>query len=212
MTDFTKPDATAQMLHDAQPVTRAEAHDIAMIIKDRTRVLKSYAEEQAKACLADFERKIATEFKFDQDDVWRKATAKVQEVVNQASEEISKRCEELGIPPEFAPSISATWHGRGQNMLASRRAELRRVAEAEIDAMKAATLTKIERQGLELRTQVITRSLLSAEAKLFLDSFAPIEDSMRELDFVAMQKKLDGEREGRRQLPYNRTPGYDIGE
>jgi hypothetical protein len=210
MTDAIKPDATAQMLHDARPVSRAEAHDIGQIIKDRTKVLKAHAEEQAAACLADFERKLATEFKFDQDEVWRKATEKVAEIVHEAQGVIAKRCKELGIPPEFAPTISATWHGRGQNMLASRRSEMRRVALSEIDAMRRAVLTKIERQGLELRTQVVTRSLLTAEAKLFLESFAPIDEAMRELDFADVQRKIEADNAGRKQLPYNR-PGYDLG-
>ena len=45
-----------------------------MIIKDRTKVLRAHAEEQAAACMADFEKQMATVYTFDQDEVWQKAT------------------------------------------------------------------------------------------------------------------------------------------
>ena len=41
------------------PLSRTEKNDLVMIIKDRTKVLKAYAEERAAACMADFERKLA---------------------------------------------------------------------------------------------------------------------------------------------------------
>ena len=71
---------------------------------------------------------MATVYTFDQDEVWQKATQEAQRVVQESQATIAKRCKELGIPHAFAPSISASWQGRGENMLAMRRAELRRVA------------------------------------------------------------------------------------
>ena len=50
--------------HDAdepsRKLSRNETHDLSMIIKDRTKVLRAHAEEQAAACMADFERQMAT--------------------------------------------------------------------------------------------------------------------------------------------------------
>ena len=108
---------------------------------------------------------------------------------------IAKRCKELGIPASFAPTISASWQGRGENMLASRRAELRRVAQTSIAAMTKAAITKIEKQALDLRTQVVGMGLLSADAKLFLESLAPIEENMRALDFTEIEKRLEKEQQ-----------------
>lgn len=185
------------MADESRKLSRQETHDLSMIIKDRTKVLRAHADEQAAACMADFETKMATIYKFDQDDVWKQATEEAQKVVNESQSKIAKRCKELGIPQAFAPSISASWQGRGENMLTSRRAELRRVAKASIEAMTKAAITKIEKQSLDLRAQVVGMGLLSADAKMFLESLAPIEDSMRSLDFGEIERKLDGEKQKR---------------
>lgn len=183
------------MNEEPRRLSRNETHDLSMIIKDRSKVLKAHAEEQAAACMADFEKKMATIYTWDQDETWKKATEEAMRVVKESQEAIGLRCKELGIPPTFAPSISASWAGRGENMLASRRAELRRVAQSSIAAMTKAAITKIEKQSLELRSQVVGMGLLSAEAKMFLESLAPIEDSMRSLDFGEIEKRLEKEQQ-----------------
>jgi hypothetical protein len=188
---------TAMKTNDEAPrkLSRNETHDLSMIIKDRTKVLRAHAEEQAAACMADFEQQMATVHSFDQDEVWQKATREAQRVVQESQDIIAKRCKELGIPPTFAPSISASWQGRGENMLAMRRAELRRVARSSIDAMTKAAITRIEKQALDLRTQVVGMGLLSPDAKMFLESLAPVEDSMRSLDFGEIERRLEKEQQ-----------------
>ena len=182
---------------EPRKLSRNETHDLSMIIKDRAKVLRAHAEEQAAACLADFESKMATVYTFDQDEVWKKATEEARRVVAESQMIIAKRCKELGIPATFAPSISASWQGRGENMPSARRAELRRVAKASIEAMTKAAITKIEKQALDLRTQVVGMGLLSADAKMFLESLAPIEELMRALDFGEIERKLEREQQAR---------------
>lgn len=178
-------------------LSRSETHDLSMIIKDRTKVLKAHAEEQAAACMADFEKKMAAIYAFDQDEVWKAATQEAQKTVIKAQAEIAKRCKVLGIPPSFAPSLAVSWAGRGENAMASRRAELRRVAKTSIEAMQKAAITKIEQQSLDLRTQVVAMGVLSDDAKMFLESLAPIELSMRSLDFAEVEQRLEKEQQRR---------------
>lgn len=191
---------------EGRALSRTETHDLGMIIKDRARVLKAHAEEQAAACMADFEGKLAAVYSFDQDEVWKAATEAAEKVVRESQQKVAKRCHELGIPKTFAPQIGMTWQNRGENALASRRAELRRVATSSIAAMTKAAITKIEKQSLELRTQVVAMGLLSPEAKMFLESLAPVDEAMRALDFGEMEKKL--EREQQQRLADRRRLGY----
>lgn len=196
-------------------LSRTETHDLSMIIKDRGKVLKAHAEEQAAACMADFERKLAAVYTFDSDETWKAATDKTMQAVRECQDVIAKRCEELGIPRTFAPSVSATWSGRGENMLSARRTELRAVAQTSIAAMTKAAITKIEKQSLDLRTQVVSMGLVTAEAKMFLESLAPIEESMRSLDFAEVEVKLEREKKARaaaqRRL-YGGSHGGEIGD
>lgn len=170
-------------------LSRHETHDLSMIIKERTKVLRAYASEQAKVCMADFERKLSTIYSYDQDEVWKSAT-EAMVVVAKAQERIEAQCVKRGIPKDLAPKLELGWNGRGQMRAATRRDELRRVAKAECEAMLASAVTKIERQSLDLRTQVVAMSVLTSEATLFLESLAPVEDAMGQLDFAKIETKL----------------------
>jgi hypothetical protein len=174
-------------------LSRGETHDLSMIIKDRTKVLKAHADEQAAACLADFEKNLAAQFDWDQDAIWKAAAQEAEKVARESQEKIARRAEELGIPRTFAPRLGVTWQGRGENAVASRREELRRVAKSAIEAMRKAAVTKIEKQSLDLRTQVVAMGLLSADAKMFLESLAPVEEAMRILDFGEIERRLEKE-------------------
>jgi len=184
----------------ATKLTRAEAHDLAMLVKDRTRVLKAAAEEQAAAHRADFQAKLAAEYSWAQDEVWEQAVRKAGEVVAEAQKAINARCRELGIPAAFAPGLALSWHERGQNMLSQRRSELQRVADRQIEAMQAAAVTKIEKQGLDLRTQILTMSIMSDNARVFLESLAPIEEAMPSIDFGDIQKRIEADQKKRREV------------
>lgn len=173
-------------------LSRHETHDLGMIIKDRARVLRSHIEERAVTCMADFEQKLAAEYSFDQDEVWRAAAVAAQEVVQQSRKTIATRCVELGIPAAFAPHLEIIWQGRGENALRERREELCRVAKSQIEAMSKKAVTKIEHTSLDLRTQVVAMGLLSPEAKLFLESLAPIDEVMRALDMREVELEADG--------------------
>ena len=68
------------MNEEPRRLSRNETHDLSMIIKDRAKVLKAHAEEQAAACMADFETKMATIYTWDQDETWKKATEEAMKV------------------------------------------------------------------------------------------------------------------------------------
>jgi len=185
-------------LEVSRRLTRQETHDLSMIIRDRTKVLKAHASEQAAACLADFERQMASVYSFDDDEVWQKAKRDVQRVAEEAAEKIAERCKDLGIPARFAPSLQVLWHGRGENGIGARRMELRRVAQASIAAMQKAAETRIEKQSLDLRTQVVALGVLSEDAKMFLESLASVDDAMQAISFKDIERRVDSQRDSRR--------------
>ena len=179
-------------------LSRNETHDLSMIIKDRAKVLKAHAEEQAAQCTADFEQKLAAVYSWDQDEIWRAATEEAQKVIADCQAKIAARCAKLGIPKSFAPAIGMSWSGRGENALNARRVELRRVAKTSIEAMMKAAITKIEKQSLELRTQVVALGLLSDAARFFLESLASVDEAMHTVDFAEIEQKWAREQQHRR--------------
>jgi hypothetical protein len=183
-------------------LSRHETHDLGMIIKDRAKVLKAHVEHQAAIVMADFEKKLAASYSFDQDEVWKSAWAEAEKVARECQARIVERCEQMGIPRSFAPGLGLSWHGRGENGVRDRQVELRRVAKSSVEEMSKHAILKIERQSLDLRTQVVALGLLSDEAKLFLDSLAPVEEAMAMLEFAEIEKRLEIKRADRKRLGY----------
>lgn len=172
-------------------MTRAERSELGQLIRKRERVMKSQAAERAANMLAEFDRSSAQIYKFDDDKTWKVATDKASEIVKAANKTIRERCVELGIPAEFAPGLSFGWYGRGENAVAGRRAELRRMAVSKIKAIEIETCRKIEQLSLTAQTEVIANGLESAAAREFLEKMPTLEQLMPAVDIKGMKTLLD---------------------
>jgi hypothetical protein len=140
-------------------MTKGEREDLQRLVRQREKVLKSAAKQRSAELLADFENQMGSEYSFDQDEIWRQATEAAEREVRRAQERVAARCRELGIPTRFAPSLNMHWYGRGENAVAARRTELRRMAESQIEAIERAAITKIEASCLDAQTQLAIAGL-----------------------------------------------------
>jgi hypothetical protein len=171
-------------------MTKAERDDLVRLVKQREKVAKSAAEQRSAMMLADFEREVAAIHTFDKNEVWRAAMEAGVEAAKKANEAIIAEADKLGIPPEFRPNISWHWASRGQNTYAERRAELRKLAIAEIAAMEKTARVQIEARSIEAQTEIIANGLDSEAAIAFLEKLPPLESMMPALDPMSIQKKL----------------------
>ena len=94
----------------------------------------------------------------------------------------------LGIPKQFRPGVDMQWYGRGENALAKRRAELRALVNAQIEAKKRA-LERIEITLNAAREQVII-SGLGNQAIEMLNELPTLEVMMPTLAIDAMENDL----------------------
>lgn len=163
-------------------ITARERSALASLIRRRERLARAEVEQRAAALVADFERQLATIYSWADDDVWSEAEAAADKAVEAAQAIIGTRCKQLGIPKDFAPSISFYWSGRGENALAARRVELRKVAMAKINAMKREAQTAIETHAITLQTQLVSESLTTAAARRFLARMPEVQALMPTLD------------------------------
>jgi hypothetical protein len=171
-------------------MTKAEREDLIRLIKQRERVAKTAAEQRSAAMLAEFERQVSACHSFATNEVWRASVEAVRDATQAAMEKIAAESGKLGIPPEFQPRVSFGWLQRGENAYENRRAELRRVAKAEIDAMEKVARVQIEQASVQAQTEVIANGLTSAAAIEFLRSMPAIETMMPALDVTTIQAKL----------------------
>lgn len=179
------------MVENSDKMTRSERAELGQLIRKRERVMKSVAVERSAAMLAEFETQCAAIYSFDQDDIWKGAFQAAEKIVSESEQVIADRCKELGIPREFAPSINLHWYGRGENAVAQRRTELRRVAKAQIATLEKEAIAKIERMSLEAQTEVIANGLQSDAARGFLERMPDIATLMPSLDAVAIKQVTD---------------------
>jgi hypothetical protein len=166
-------------------MTKSEREDLQRLVRQREKVLKSAAKQRSVELLADFENQIGQEYSFDQDEVWEQAEKAAEDVVRKAQEKVTKRCRELGIPQQFAPSLNLHWCGRGyDNAVEKRRRELRRLAQTRITAIEQKAVVQIELSCLEAQTQIAVTGLTSDAARLFFEKLPSVETLMPRLSFA----------------------------
>src|ERR1700730_12440087 len=143
-------------------MTKGEREDLHRLIRQREKVLKSTARQRSAELLADFENQMGQPFRCDQDATWEQAAKVADREVKKAQKLVAARCRELGIPDQFAPSLSLDWHHRGYgNSLKERRAELRRMAETQIEAIEQKAIVEIEMGCLKAQEQIAVAGLTS---------------------------------------------------
>ena len=185
-----------------QRMTKGERDDLVRLIKQREKVAKTAAEQRSAAMLAEFERQVSAVHDFATDEVWAAASQAAADAAKEATEKIMARAKALGIPDEFAPRIAFSWVQRGENAYAARRAELRRVAKAEIETVEKLARVQIEAQSVQAQTEVIAHGLTSEAAIAFLQQMPAVEKLMPPLDLQAIQAKIAENARGRGGRPY----------
>jgi hypothetical protein len=173
-------------------MTKSEREDLQRLIRQREKVMKSAAKQRSSELLADFESQMAAEYRFDDDSVWAAAAKAAQAEVARAQERVAERCRELGIPKQFAPSLSLAWRHRGyDNALAARRAELRRVAQQQIASLEQAAIVEIERSSVTAQTQLALSGLSSEAALAFVSTLPDVESLMPGLSYRELAGEAD---------------------
>jgi hypothetical protein len=161
--DSTHADVTAR------PMTKGDRTKLEQLARKRAAVAKSMIGERIKVLRADVEDQLTTEYKFDE-AIWADINKQAQREVSKADAEIAAICARIGVPENLRPSLSLGWHNRGENALASRRTELRKLAYARIDAGAESAKVAIAANLLDVETELITGGLETAEAAAFVAS------------------------------------------
>lgn len=159
-------------------MTKGERAELGSLIRKQERVMKAAASERSAKLMAEFEQQMDESFSFNDDAIWKQAVEAAKETMAEANRKIAARCNELGIPPEFSPSLSFWWNDKGQNAVKARREELRRIAKRKIEAMETEARTKIEAMSLSAQTEVIAHGMKSEAARTFLERMPSLDSLM----------------------------------
>lgn len=167
-------------------MSKADRDDLARVARLRAKVARADVEARQAALLADAEAKLSAIYKFDE-EVWAHITAEAERAVREADQRVAQLCRERGVPEDFRPGLHLSWHGRGQNAVPARRAELRRLAQANIQAVAEAARVAIDKSEAEVLTALIADGLESTQARAFLEAMPTAEQLMQPLTIEALE-------------------------
>jgi hypothetical protein len=170
-------------------MTRRDREDLAKLVRRREHVAKTSAGQRSGELLADFEQQLATIYK-SSDAAWRTITAEARQAVASADAQLAARCRDLCIPEDLRPRLDLNWYGRGDNASRERRAELRKVATSRIAALEKQAKSEIERQSVELQTQLLAGGLESSEARAFLEAMPTVQALMPPLSATDLESAM----------------------
>lgn len=142
---------------------------------------------------AEFEEQLNTFYPCRQDPVWEEAfTAFVKQYeVSQAR--VEARCAELGIPTRFRPRIRQPfWEIGGLNTIKELRAELRRVAYAQIKIMVQERLEQQDREHANVQLEILAHGCLTEVAKAFFDRLPTVESMIKPITAYEAFRLMEG--------------------
>jgi len=164
-------------------MTKGEREELKRLARERARVAKADAERRAADLKAAFEHQVVTFYDYDRDDVWQGIEVSVREALAEANRMIRARAVELGIPSEFAPSVSFHWAARDPRYnVQQSQAEMRRAAYKRIEAMERSAKHEIDRAALDVQTNLVAEGLTSARAVEFLSAMPTVDALMPAVD------------------------------
>lgn len=173
---------------EQKPMTKGEREDLRRLARERARVAKSDAKRRSSDLKAMFEQELLTHYDYNRDDVWKEAVEEAKKAVDEAQEKVAQRCAELGIPAGFAPRLAFSWQAQGPVAVAFEQNDLRRAAYKRIEASERTAVAEIDRQLLEVQTQLVRAGLTSDAALGFLETMPSVDELMPSVDLAMLER------------------------
>jgi hypothetical protein len=177
-------------MSDERKMTATERKDLAVLARKRAKLLKTATAERRAEVMADFEAQLGSIYTGDDDAAMKRLRMAAEAAADEVGKRLAEHCEELGIPARFAPSLSLYWHGRGENAIRDRRAELRTVVRTRLDALEKRAKTAIDAACLETEERLIADGLTTEAAQAFLAGMPTPEELMPRLDLSEIAQLL----------------------
>lgn len=156
-------------------MTKGERESLEKLVRNNARIAKADAEARGQVLKAHVEGQLAAQFKAD-DECWEDLTTNADELIAKADAELAERCRVRGISDDFRPRLVSRWYSRGENACPKRRAELRKLAYARVDALVDTAKVEVDREVGRQLTQLLRDGMLSPESRAFLGNMPLPED------------------------------------
>jgi hypothetical protein len=187
------PEVTIRPVIPAVGMTKSERDDLIKITRERGRIAKGQIEAVKAELAADVEKKLSEEFSA-RDKMWAQALEVAEQAVAHANAQIARVCDERGVPAEFRPSVDIMWSARGRNMDPRRRGELRKLADARIDAIAKQAKLTIDAQVADVAANLLAGGLTSDAAREFLNTMPDPRSLMPTIELAELNDEYKSSR------------------
>ena len=161
-------------------MSASERAALLKLIARTARVAAADVDSLAAERYAEFERQASKEWEAQElgvNELIDDANAQLAPALAQAQQLVTARCDELGIAEELRPKVhggAGVFRARLSN---ERKAELRRLAKAEIESARKRAKVEIERSRSKAEAQVLSSAIESDEGLAILGQL-PTADAL----------------------------------
>jgi hypothetical protein len=182
----------------AVPMTRSERADFEKYTRQYVRAIKARGEAHAAQLALACEEELSRVYEAN-DARWAAAVAKAEAEVAKANRAIKAAFAHEGLTnTQRMPELAPIWLGRGETWDKDRRAELRKVADAQAKLLVKAAAAKAEEIATEYQTRVLLDDLSREQAIELARGLPNVQELMPPLDPVEVHKIARQENKGYR--------------
>jgi hypothetical protein len=181
-----------------QRMTKSELDTIGRALRARVKAAKASIIALGPKLKAEFEVQLAVSYPASGDPVWKVALHEVYECYIVQQKVVEERCEELGIPKRFCPTLTPPgWSDGWRTSCADfkdYRAEMRRLAATQIDDMLKSRLAQLELDSANIQFELMSNGCVTDAAKDFMARLPSIEQLIPPLKVSEVEALVEGTR------------------
>lgn len=159
---------------NGKAMTAKEREALGQAVRLKMRVCKAEIDRRCAIQKANMEKELTGQFNAEDEDL-AAILAEARAHIDRLQGEIFELCKARGVRRVFAPQLHASFSYRGENAIKDRRAELRKLGEANIDAKRKQAWQAVEAWGAQSQIDLIGDGLTTADARAFLEKLPSVD-------------------------------------
>jgi hypothetical protein len=177
-------------------INKSELEAISRALRAKVKAAKAAIIALGPKLKAEFEMQLTVTYPASGDPIWEEALQIVYDAYETQQARVEARCEELRIPERFrpelqSPSWSASWRSSCYDYK-DYRAEMRRLAGAQIDDMIKSRLAQLDLDSANIQFEIASEGCVTDAAKDFLKRLPSIESMVPPLKLSEVEAVIEG--------------------
>ena len=195
-------------------MTKSEIDVVSRALRVNVRAAHTQITALGPKLKAEFELQLSTSYPASGDPVWNDALNQVYQSYTVQQARVNARSEELGIPERFRPQIrepgwASSWKSSCFDYK-EYRAELCKLANAQIDDMLKSRRAQLELDSANIQYEIASHGCITDTAREFLAKLPAIEAMIPPLQVSEVAALIEGRPTGERLAISNGAPNPQL--